>query len=84
MVNARMLRTKLAEPKRPVTTESVSKIKLYVDDHKLAAAMAEEAQSVFRQLTIQELLREAIHIGLPAVIKRYRAAVEAAKAADAE
>lgn len=68
----------------PMTTEVVSRIKLYEADHLLAVKTQEQAQVLFRQLTVQEVLREAVHVGLPFVIKRYKAAVEAAKKADKE
>ena len=71
-----MPRTVTHEP--VITTETSSRVKLYVDDHKQAIEIQEEAQGLFRQLTIQEILREAIHIGLPLVAKRYRAAIKAA------
>lgn len=67
----------------PLTSETVSKMRLYAVDYELAVKTQEQAQAMFRQLTIQEILREAVHAGLPAVVKRYAAAVAAAKKADA-
>lgn len=75
---------------RPVTAESalpsetVSKLKLYTADHDIAVKLQKRAQPIFRQITLQEIYREAIHVGLPAVVKRYTAAVEAAAKADKE
>lgn len=63
----------------PRTTTTVSKLKLFEADHDLAVAIQNNAQPVFRQVTLQEIMREAIHLGLPLVQKRYSAAVEAAK-----
>jgi len=65
-----------------ITSETVSKLKLYASDHETAIKIQDLAQPVFRQLTIQEILREAVHAGLPSVLKRYAAAVAAARKAD--
>mgnify|MGYP001616831028 CR=1 FL=1 len=54
------------------------KLKLYGADHKLAHDIQADAAVLFRGLTLQEILRDAIHAGLPSVQKKYRAAVEAA------
>lgn len=67
-----------------LTTETVSRMKLYADDHALALKTQEQASALFRQITLQEILREAVHEGLPLVVKRYKAAVDAAKKADKE
>jgi len=71
---------------RPITpppiSETVSKLKLYKADHELAIKIQQFAQPIFRQLTLQDILREAIHAGLPSVVKRYAAASVAAKRAD--
>lgn len=72
------------EQEPPLTTETVSRIKLYEADHDLALRAQEQASVLYRQITLQEILREAIHIGLPLVAKRYKAAAEAAKKADKE
>jgi hypothetical protein len=65
----------------PRTTDTVSKLKLFEADHDLAVKIQNAAQPVFRQLTLQEIIREAIHLGMPLVQKRYEAAVEAVKKA---
>lgn len=72
------------EPEPPLTTETVSRLKLYEADHEMAVRTQELAQVLYRQITLQEILREAIHTGLPLVAKRYKAAAEAAKKADKE
>lgn len=69
-------------PTEQTTTETVSRLKLYTDDHDEAVELQKQVQPIFRQLTLQEIIREAVHEGLPAVIKRYTAAVAAAKEAD--
>ena len=61
--------------------EIVSKLKLFVEDHDMALKIQKLAQPMF-QITLQEILRDAIHSGLPAVMNRYKAAVEAARNAD--
>lgn len=66
----------------PVTSETVSKLKLYADDHELAVKIQTLVQPIFRQITLQEILREAVRAGLPAVAGRYEAAVLAARKAD--
>lgn len=68
----------------PLPSETVSKLKLYTEDYDEAVKLQKKAQPVFRQITLQEIYREAIHAGLPAVVKRYTAAVEAAAKADKE
>ena len=78
-----MTRT-VSESESQLTGEVVSKLKLYESDHALAVKLQEQVQPLFRQITIQEILRDAIHAGLPVVSKRYKAAVEAAKKADKE
>lgn len=62
--------------------ETVSKIKLFESDHSDAVKLHEKAQRILRALTLQEIIREAVREGLPAVIKRYTAAVEAAATED--
>lgn len=62
----------------PVTTDLVSKMKLFAADHKLADKIFGEAQMVVRGMTMQQILREAVHLGLPIVARRYRSIVEAA------
>jgi hypothetical protein len=66
------------------SSDLVSKIRLYEEDHELASKVQDQAQTIFRQITLQEILREAVHAGLPIVAKRYRAAVDAAKKAERE
>lgn len=72
------------EPEPLVTTDLVTRVKLYEADHELAVKTQEQAQVISRQITIQEVLREAIHVGLPLVAKRYKAAAKAALKASKE
>lgn len=65
-------------PETLVIHANTQKVKLYVADNDLALEIQEDAAPILRQLTVQEILREAIHEGLPLVQKRYRAAVDAA------
>lgn len=65
-------------PEKLVLDENIFKMKLYLVDHELALQIQDEASVVFRQLSMQQVLREAVHAGLPIVAKRYRAAVDAA------
>jgi hypothetical protein len=52
------------------------KLKLFMEDYDLAHKLQVEVSPVFR-LTLQEILRDAIHAGLPLMQKRYKAAIEA-------
>ena len=72
------------EPNMPRDTQPLAvhedhslKLKLYSADFDLAHNIQTDASVIFRGLTLQEILREAIHHGLPTVQKRYKAAVEA-------
>lgn len=54
------------------------RLKPFADDYQEALQIQIVASGVVRQLTVQEILRQAIREGLPTVRKRYEAAATAA------
>jgi hypothetical protein len=70
------------KPDALVVSEQTSRLKLYEVDLEAAGDLQTEAQPIFRQLTQQEIIREAVHAGMPHVVRRYKAAVAAAATAD--
>lgn len=78
--------TKLAEDLQRLellaVSEQTSRLKLYEVDLEAAVDLQKEAQPIFRQLTQQEIIREAVHAGMPHVVRRYKAAIAAAATAD--
>ena len=62
-----------------LTADVVTSMKLYASDHKLVVDLKEKVSDVIRGITMQELLREAVHEGLPQVAARYTAAITAAR-----
>jgi hypothetical protein len=68
----------------PRTSQVVSALKLFEADQELAVEILNQAQPHIRSLTLQEIIREAVHSGLPTVSKRYKALAEAARKVDKE
>lgn len=64
-------------PRQARTSEVTSNIRMFEDDYQLAVEIKRTTQPQFR-LSLQDIIREAIHAGLPLVRKKYEAAVEAA------
>lgn len=74
----------IAHERMPRTNESWSRLKLLEEDHALALETQTVAQKLFRTVTLQEILRDAIHIGLPRIAEKYQAMAAAAKKAAKE
>lgn len=55
------------------------RIKVFEEDHEDAGKVQTLAQNIMRTITLNEIIREAIHEGLPAVRRKYEAMVAAAK-----
>lgn len=55
----------------PPITDRVTKVKLFEDDHNEAIEIQQRGETVFRGLTLQQIVREAVRVGLPVVRKRY-------------
>ncbi len=68
----------------PRTNESWSRLKLLEEDHALAVETQTVAQKLFRGMTIQEILRDAVHEGLPKIAHKYRAMAAAVKKTEKE
>lgn len=74
---------KIDEEPQELTTGDVviTSLRLYSTDHDRLSDLKEKVSPLFRTMTIQELIREAVHIGLPVVEARYRAALQGVKTA---
>lgn len=61
--------------------ENVAKVRLYQADHEEANRILDMVKPMIRTMTLQEILREAVQNGLPAVADKYKAVIAAADAA---
>ena len=59
--------------------EEPLRLKIFEADHTLAGEIQKVGQQAVRNLTLNEILREAIHAGLPVIARRYEAMANAAK-----
>lgn len=72
-----MPRTTAHQPEELTVSDQPTRIKLYDQDHTEAQAILLEAQKLNRTCTLHEVLREALHAGLPVVARKYAAAINA-------
>lgn len=59
--------------------EEPLRLKVFEVDHTEAAKVQKVGGQVIRNLSVNEVLREAIHAGLPIVLRKYEALAKTAK-----
>lgn len=59
--------------------EQPARLRIFDQDSELVSEIVRDAKGVMRDITIQGVLRDAIHVGLPIVRKKLRAMCDAAK-----
>lgn len=65
-------------PAELVVMDEPLRLKIFEVDHLAAAEIQKTGQQVVRNLSVNAILREAIHAGLPAVLRRYQAMLNVA------
>lgn len=58
-------------------SDQPTRIKLYDQDHATVQQVVDVAHQFNRTITLHEVMREALHAGLPIVMRKYQAAVAA-------
>lgn len=63
----------------PEINDNPARLRLLVEDQAEAAALVKDMREEMPDITVQTILRDSVHMGLPLVRKKYEAMREAAK-----